>query len=133
MRYGLDTSVVLRLLVGTPEAEATAARVFVAQVAEQRGECVISDVVIAESVFALKAHYGVEHERAARAMLDLGRARPMHISTAAVTALDALVNRSAGAGFVDRLIHSGYQSELAPLVTFDRKAGRLPDAHLLRG
>lgn len=50
-----------------------------------------------------------------------------------IVCLNGLVNRSAGAGFVDRLIHAGYQSELATLVTFDRKAGRLPDAHVLRG
>jgi hypothetical protein len=54
-------------------------------------------------------------------------------SASAATALDALVNRSAGAGFVDRLIHAGYLSELATPVTFDRKAGRLPDVHVLRG
>lgn len=133
MRFGLDTSVVLRLLMGTPEAEAAAARVFIASVTEQRGECVISDVAVAESFFALKTHYGVDDERAARALIELGRARPMHISAAATRALDTVVQRSAGAGFVDRLIHAGYQSDLAGLVTFDRKAARLSGAQLLRG
>ena len=58
MSAGLDTSVTLRLLTGVPTEQATAAREFVAA---SPSPVVISDLVIAETYFALRHHYEVPH------------------------------------------------------------------------
>ena len=68
MSAGLDTSVTLRLLTGVPTEQATAAREFVAA---SPSPVVISDLVIAETYFALRHHYEVPHADAVRTLLAL--------------------------------------------------------------
>ena len=124
---GLDTSVVARLLVGEPAAQAAAAR---ALIDAHAGEVYVSDLVVAETYFALRHHYAVPHGetiRSLRALLEDRRVRATGV------ALDVL-RGAAGAptpGFVDRLIHGGYDADGIELHTFDRSAARLPRAKLI--
>jgi predicted nucleic acid-binding protein len=56
---GLDTSVVVRLLMGVPEAPARAARRRLEHAAEAGETVLVSDLVISEAYHALQYHYGV--------------------------------------------------------------------------
>ena len=52
MRLGLDTSVVLRLLVGEPQPLAERAWQVIVETRAARGEIVVSDLVVSEAYFA---------------------------------------------------------------------------------
>ena len=65
---GLDTSVVLRLLVGVPEAQARAAQRRLERAIEGGESVFVCDLVIAEAYYALQFHYAVPKAEA-RSML----------------------------------------------------------------
>lgn len=129
MAIGLDTSVVVRLLVGEPAAQAEAARLRLVAAIEAREPALVSDLVASETYYALHYHYGVP-KPAARALL-------YRFLTSGVATLDpaaslSAFDLSADAGLVDRLIHSRYRSLGAITLTFEQKQGRLEGAERLR-
>lgn len=129
---GLDTSVVLRLLIGEPATESAAAQDLLAEAATANGRCLLHDLVVAESWHALRAHYKVPDVEAARALLLLVDDPVIITSAAARQALSATVS-TGGVGFMDRLIHAACEGQGYTFTTFDRKASKLPGARLLRG
>ena len=58
MKAGLDTSVVLRLLLGQPADQAARAVAFLDELSRGGHHAVVSDLVVAEAYFALQHHYG---------------------------------------------------------------------------
>src|SRR5437764_854327 len=68
MPIGLDTSVVVRLLIGLPEAQARTARRRLELAVERRERVVVSDLVLAETYHALQHHYRMP-KREARSIL----------------------------------------------------------------
>jgi predicted nucleic acid-binding protein len=56
---GLDTSVVLRLLIGEPRAQAEAARRRIERALIAGEKVVVTDLVVAERFHALRHHYDV--------------------------------------------------------------------------
>ena len=132
---GLDTSVVLRLLIGEPPGQAATALRFVQDQAAAGTCVVVSDLVVSEVYFALQAHYQVPKPEAVRtllALLESGLVAPEADGCAPV-ALRAVLSGSQKLGFVDRLIHAQYAHSGAPLVTFEHAAARLANSVLLRG
>ncbi|CAN5389500.1 hypothetical protein BH24GEM3_BH24GEM3_02350 [soil metagenome] len=129
MSIGLDTSVVIRLLVGTPEAQYQAARRRL-ETALARGETVlVLDLVIAEAFHVLRHHYEIEEELVRERMRDFlrsGLVEPDPVGIADV--FDA----PESPGLVDRLVHLRCRARDAALLTFDRRQGRLAGAELLR-
>ena len=69
MAIGLDTSVVLRLLVGVPEAQARAAQRRLEHAIEQGESVIVCDLVIAEAYYALQFHYDVPKAEARRMLM----------------------------------------------------------------
>ena len=129
MTHGLDTSVVVRLLIGAPADQAEAARRALA--AQPRGSFAVSDLVVGESYFALRHHYAVPHGEAVSALLAL-LTDPRVMSTGvAKSALTHMPHRESGAGFMDRLIYASYQADDVTMLTFDRAAARLPGTQLV--
>ncbi len=127
MTVGLDTSVALRLLTGTPADQAEQARVLVAASSEP---VVISDLVVSEVYFALRHHYAVSHRDAVRAMgalLDDARVRSSGVGRA-VLAADASSQQQPKTGLMDRLILADYVRDGVGLVTFNPALARLPGA-----
>ena len=122
---GLDTSVVLRLLIGKPAAEARVARERLKN-AHERGESIIvTDLVIAETYFALHYHYGIPKTEARARLLAMAESRVLTLSPPeAVEVLEP----STGAGLVDRLIHARHRAAGAVSWTLDRKMGALEGA-----
>lgn len=127
MRAGLDTSVVVRLLVGEPAAQAESARRWL----DTAGPGAVSDLVVGEAYFALRHHYRVPHADALRALRALlGDAR-IETTGVAREVLAAALEADSPPGFMDRLIHGDYRRDGVPVMTFDRAAARLPGATLV--
>lgn len=127
MTAGLDTSVIVRLLVNEPPEAARIAREFVATASEE-APILIADFAIAESYFALQAHYGIAEADARSALLQLVHDRRIAASPEATRALE---QAGRAPGLVDRLLHAQYQRAGAETVTFDRALGRLPGTRRL--
>lgn len=122
MKFGLDTTVVLRLLVGAPPAQAALAQRRLERALVAGDTVVVSDLVVAEAFHALHYHYGVPKDLARtelRTMLNSGIMRIDPPSSLA--ALDPL----RGAGLLDRLIVARHHSLEAFTWTFDRKLGAI--------
>ena len=130
-RYGIDTSVFVRLLIGDPEPDyARAVRAFEERMqAEPRAEFFVSNQVIGEAYIALQHHYGITKPDAKAAMLSVltsGLCSPLN----GFAVLAALGN-DKGCGLLDRLIADDYDARGLKVLTNDRKMGRLANAEKL--
>jgi len=129
---GLDTSVVLRLLTGEPEPLAKVALAAM-QTAMLHGKSIlVSDLVVAESYFALHTYYEVPKPEAMQQLLAFLKHDHVRAGGAAIHALEAALGSSNRLGFVDRLIHSSYASTSAAMLTFEKAARRLEGAIWLK-
>lgn len=120
MNLGLDTSIVLRLLTGQPADLATAAQRRLEQAHADGDTVIITDVVLAECYYALIHHYQFEKEQA--------RQRLHHMAYSGTVVIDppearAALDKSQGAGLVDRLILHRHRALQATTLTFDRALG----------
>ena len=134
MSFGLDTSVVLRLLTGEPTAQARAAIRWLRETQAAGTAVVISDLVASEVYFALQHHYGVPKVEALRQLALFFRSGDVVACGEAAEVLETPRLASAKPGFVDRLIHQQYRrAKVAAMVTFERAARGLPQVCLLEG
>ncbi len=124
--WELDTSVVMRLLVGEPLPQYRRACDFLeAQIAD--GQSVhVSDQVLAEAYFALQSFYEISKPEALGVLLKFVEGNGIAATALAreILALPSLA--TAKPGFVDRLIHGASQSAGHTLVTFEKAAQKLP-------
>jgi len=128
---GLDTSVLLRLLIGEPEVLAERAWQVIVENRSRGGSTVVSDLVVSEAYFALQHHYGVPKRDALAHLAALfvsGDVTPSGCA-AEVMAIPGLA--TAKPGLVDRLIHGGYVREVDQIVTFEKAARKLPRTRVL--
>jgi predicted nucleic acid-binding protein len=132
MILGIDTSVVLRLLIGEPEAQAREALRWLRETKASGSTPFISDLVASEVYFALQHHFGVSKGEALRQIsqfVSSGDVSPDGV-LAKVLAVPRLA--TAKPGFVDRLIHEQYlRGGGAGMVTFERAARTLPGVKVL--
>jgi predicted nucleic-acid-binding protein len=131
MKAGLDTSVVLRLLLGQPADQTARAVAFLDELSRGGDHAVISDLVAAEAYFALQHHYDVSKQDALLGLRQLfadGEIKPLG-AVAEVLATSGLA--SARPGFVDRLIHGAYADATDEMVTFERAAAKLKSVRVL--
>ena len=128
-RYGIDTSVLVRLLTGTPpDAYSRCVERLLALVGSG-AEIFASNQVIGETFVAVQHHYGVS---AADVRSELSKAlrsglvAPLNGRTV-IAALEA----TGGPGLFDRLIADDYARADLHVLTLDRKMASLPAAQLL--
>jgi predicted nucleic-acid-binding protein len=122
---GLDTSVLVRLLVGLPDAQARTARRRLEEAVEAGEPVLVSDLVVAETYYALQHHYAVPR---AEAQAILRRFIESGIVQLEPIASSNTLTAAGGAGLVDRLIHLRYRSLGAITLTFERRQGNLEGA-----
>ncbi|MEI6654474.1 MAG: PIN domain-containing protein [Verrucomicrobiota bacterium] len=122
----LDTSVVVRLLVGDPVPLFRCATQLI-EGQEAVGAAVhVSDHVLAEAYFALQSYYKIPKSDALEMLADFIRCSGVTVTPIARAVL-ALPNlASAKPGFVDRLIHGASHASGHTLVTFERAAKKFP-------
>ncbi len=118
--YGIDTSVLVRLLTGSPPADfqATVAKLTALR-SKHAVPILATNIVIAEAYAVVQHHYGVSKEearRALRSVLTSGLIEP----AAGVSVLDAL-DAAKEPGLTDRLILIEHAQLGAVLLTHDRK------------
>lgn len=130
-RYGIDTSVFIRLLTGDPEAdyEKTVKRFEARLEKEPQAEFFVSNQVIGEAYIALQHHYKITKSDAKNAIISVfssGLCAPVN----GASVMEAL-HANHGCGLIDRLIADDYAKEEISVLTNDQKMSRLPSAQKL--
>lgn len=124
-RFGIDTSVLVRLLMGEPAATFRRCLDVLASLAnDQAAEIYASNQVIGEAYVAVQHHYGVSKADARAGLLDIlrsGLVAPLN----GQDVMDAL-RASGGPGVMDRLIVDEYIRVGVDILTLDRKMATLP-------
>ena len=131
---GLDTSVVVRLLRGEPRAQMERALRFLEGLFAEGRRATVSDLVVAETYFALHTHYGVPKTEAVRTLAEFLRSELVDPEPdgSAPEALDAALASSQKPGFVDRLIHAQYMRTAGGMASFEKASGKLEGAVVLK-
>ncbi len=122
---GLDTSVVLRLVVGEPEKQADAAQVYLNHCYLDDIQVFISDIVVGETYHALIYHYEINKSEAIEALLKLLTSPMISTTGHAVSILSEY--RGTGAGLMDRLIRMNFLEQAHEVITFDKNFAKLPN------
>jgi len=130
----LDTSVLIRLLIGLPSEPASTAVDLIKKARIAGRQIVVSDLVVSEVYFALHAHYDVPKREAIAALLEILRSRLVEPADgpAVIEMLEEATRSSSKPGFVDGLIQAQYERLPASMATFERAAGRLAGTIVLR-
>ncbi len=131
MKWGLDTSFIMRLLTGDPPDQAQAAAAWLAKLRHNGERPLVSDLVVAETYFALQSSYKVPKAEAIAALLEFLSSGDVEATGAAPEVLRTANLANAKPGFVDRLIHAAYADQQASLITFEKSAGKLPKVRVL--
>ena len=130
LRYGIDTSVLVRLITSLPEAEYRRCQAELTRMVEQeRAELFASNQVIGEAYIAVQHHYGVSKDAARLALtgaLTSGLVAPLN----GQPVLRAL-RETGGAGLIDRLIAEDYSRTVSETLTVDRRMAALPGVRRL--
>ena len=129
-RFGIDTSVLVRLAVGEPERDFQCCLEALRALVEDEGrEIFASDQVIGEAYVAIRHHYQVSDVDARVALIDVltsGLVAPLN-GHAVVQALQT----REGPGLFDRLIADDYSHAGLETLTLDRRMGNLPNVRNL--
>jgi predicted nucleic acid-binding protein len=129
-RYGIDTSILVRLATGDPEdGFEQCVRALSVLIERDNAEVFVSNQVIGEAYVALQHHYGVSKSDARIALasvLKSGLVSPLN-GNAAFAALET----QTGCGLLDRLIADDYRRAELITLTLDRKMAALPQARRL--
>ena len=131
IRSALDTSVVMRLLTGQPLDLATAARTYMAEVAQANAKVLVSNLVVMEAYFACQHHYGMPKAAVLEGLLKLLSLPTFVVHPQLTTLLSTPDLASAKPGFLDRIIHAEASTAQLPLVTFEKAATRLGNVRKL--
>ena len=125
-RIGADTSFLLRLLIGEPKAQAEAAVKELDQRFAKGERLAVSDLVVAETYFALQHHYEVPKQEALDTLKEFLEAPEIVALGVTQTVLAESKLGHANPGFVDRLIHADYLASTAGMLSFEKAARKLP-------
>ena len=129
-RYGIDTSVLVRLITSLPEPEyRRCLRELTRMVDEDKAEIYASNQVIGEAYIAVQHHYGISKADALIALtgaLTSGLVAPLN----GLPVLSVL-QETGGAGLIDRLIAEDYSRTVSETLTLDRRMAALPGVRRL--
>ena len=128
-RFGIDTSILVRLLTGDPGADFEYCVSTMSALVEEGGEIFASNQVIGEAYVAVQHHYGVSKVDARASLASVlrsGLVAPLN-GHSVFAALEA----QGGPGVFDRLISDGYAREGLQVLALDRKMASLAEARRL--
>ena len=129
-RFGIDTSILVRLLTGDPEdGFERSVNKLTALIERDAAEIFASNQVIGEAYIALQHHYGVSKANARLALatvLTSGLVTPQNGAGVITT-----IQTTTGCGLLDRLIANDYHRAEMATLTLDRKMAALPDVRRL--
>jgi len=129
-RYGIDTSILVRLMTRDPEDEFHRCSEAIRSLIEEQGDEVFaSNQVIGEVYLAVQHHYRVSKDDARASLLNTlrsGLVAPLN-GQSVIDALEA----TGGPGLFDRLIADGYSKDGLHTLTLDRQMASLDDVSRL--
>ena len=129
-RFGIDTSVLVRLVTGQPEPDFRSCLEALRLIVEdQGGELFASNQVVDEAYVTIQHHYGVsdaETREGLIAVLTSGLVAPSNGH-----GVISMLEERQGAGLFDRLIADGYSREGMETLTLDRRMSSLPGVQRL--
>ena len=123
---GLDTSVVLRLLIQDPTDQADLAKEKVDLAFKLKRRVFVSDLVVSEVYYGLQHHYDVPKAEAKQTLirlLDSKKINPEKNGKALLALKDD--EKSGGAGLVDRMIALQNLDSTHETLTFDKKMSKV--------
>lgn len=125
-RFGIDTSILVRLLTGEPREDfLDCVAGLIALVEHEGSEILASNQVIGEAYVAVQHHYRVSKPEARAGLLDVlrsGLVSPLN-GHAVFAALEA----TGSPGLLDRLIADDYARAGLEVLTLDRRMATLAD------
>jgi predicted nucleic acid-binding protein len=132
MTFGLDTSVVIRLLTGEPRPLALQVMGRVTEILRSGGQCEVCDRVVTETYFALQYHYKMPKDAALAALAAFSDGERIRFSAPATALLKTTGLSRANPGFADRLIHAGYLQSGFRMLTCELSATALEGAEVIK-
>ena len=121
-RYGIDTSVLLRLITAQPPAASAHCIEQLSELIGTGAEIFASNQVIGETYIAAQHHYRVSKADASQALLRaLSSGLVAPLGSTVIEALTAV----GGPGLFDRLITDDYTRAGLEVLTLDRKMATL--------
>ena len=131
MTFGLDTSVVLRLLTGQPQDLAARALTRYQDGIAAGDDFCVSDVVAAEAYFALQQHYRKTKEEALEALRGFSSGEGISFSQNFAASINTPNIHKANPGFVDRMLVSGYREQGQITLSCEKSFKRLADTEVI--
>lgn len=133
MRYGADTSIILRVLTGQPTSLATVVRTRLESLWLSGAILDVCDLVVSETYFALQHSYGLTKESALNALLKLSAHPGFRLSNQVVAALRTENLARAKPGFLDRVIHGTYVADDdSVMLTCEKGSRRLANVEVIK-
>ena len=130
---GIDTNIVVRLIVDDEPKQAVAARDFIRDRCTPEDPGYISNIVLAEVAWILSRGYGYSRNDIADAIERVMETAQLQIESSTDVAAALVDYRRGPAGFTDCLIgHLHRTAECTHTITFDRKAAKLTGFELLK-
>ena len=128
MKFGLDTSVVVRLISGLPENDAQLVAKRIATDILGGIVFTVSPLVLSEAYYALQHHYGFAKTEAISTLHSLIPTKGIEASCwlEEIFGIDNLA--SAKPGFVDRMIVGEYAEDGLATYSCEKAFARLPNA-----
>ena len=133
MRYGVDTSIVLRVLTGKPDSLAAVVRTRLEGLWLDGVVLDVCDLVVSETFFALQHSYRLSKERALNALAKLSVHPGFRLSSHVIAALQTPNLATAKPGFLDRVIHGTYVTDdESIMLTCEKDARKLAGVEVVK-
>ena len=129
MRYGIDTSILVRLVAGQPVDAFEYCVSRLNELVEDGAEIFASNQVIGEAYIAVQHHYGVSRQDTCDGLLNALRSGL--VSPLNGQSVIAALGSSGQPGLFDRLIADDYSRVGLSVLTLDRRMTRLPNSQHL--
>ena len=131
MTFGLDTSVVLRLLTGQPAALAAKALARYQDGIAAGDDFSVSDLVASESYYAIQHHYGKTKEEALEALKNFSSGEGISFSQNFLSAINTPNVHRASPGFVDRMLAAEYGAKGQITLSCEKSFRRMSDTEVI--
>ncbi len=133
MTYGLDTSVIMRLVAQTNDSHAEFVRNRICELLDGGNVFFVSCQVASEAYYALQHHYGNTKEDAIMALRALANEEGFSFAAEAMAALGTPEAWKASPGFVDRMIAGEYASKGYVTLSCEKSFRHLDFAEVIKG
>ncbi len=131
---GIDTNVLVRVIVADDPGQAAVARDFIRDRCTPDDPGFVSNIVLAELAWILAQSYGYSRIEIADAIERIMETLQLQVESPTDVASALADYRAGPAGFSDCLIgHINHTADCSHTVTFDRKAAKLPGFKRLTG